>query len=53
MESIGANLSEMQRMPLLPVIAAAIVVLGLGQVAVLWPALRASAIPPALATRAA
>lgn len=44
---------EMQRMPLLPVIAAAIVVLGLGQVAVLWPALRAAAIPPALATRAA
>jgi len=44
---------EMQRMPLLPVIAAAIAVLGLGQAAVLWPALRASAIPPALATRAA
>jgi putative ABC transport system permease protein len=44
---------EMQRMPLLPVIAAAIAVLGLGQAAVLWPALRAASIPPALATRAA
>ncbi|OOG41347.1 FtsX-like permease family protein [Rhodanobacter sp. C05] len=44
---------EMQRMPLLPVMAAAIVVLGLGQAAVLWPALRASSIPPALATRSA
>jgi len=31
----------------------AIVVLVLGQVAVLWPALRAASIPPALATRAA
>jgi len=31
----------------------AIVVLLLGQVAVLWPALKAAAIPPALATRAA
>ncbi len=42
---------EMQRMPLLPVLAAAIAVLLLGQAAVLWPALRAAAIPPALATR--
>jgi len=31
----------------------AIVVLVLGQVAVLWPALKAASIPPALATRAA
>jgi putative ABC transport system permease protein len=31
----------------------AIVVLLLGQVAVLWPALKAASIPPALATRAA
>ena len=44
---------EMPRMPLLPAIVAAIAVLGLGQAAVLWPALRASSIPPALATRAA
>jgi putative ABC transport system permease protein len=44
---------EMQRMPLLAVIAAAFAVLGLGQAAVLWPALRASSVPPALATRAA
>jgi putative ABC transport system permease protein len=31
----------------------AIVVLLLGQAAVLWPALKAAAIPPALATRGA
>lgn len=42
---------EMQRMPLPPVIVAAAVVVGLGQLAVLWPALRAAAIPPALAAR--
>lgn len=44
---------EMARMPLLPVLAAALAVLALGQAAVLWPALRAAAIPPALATRSA
>jgi putative ABC transport system permease protein len=31
----------------------ALVVLLLGQLAVLWPALRAASIPPALATRSA
>ena len=40
-----------QRLPLLPVIAAALAVIVLGQAAVLWPALRASSIPPALAAR--
>lgn len=42
---------EMQRIPLLPVIVAAVAVVGLGQLAVLWPALRAAAVPPALAAR--
>ena len=42
---------EMSRIPVLPVIAAAVLIPALGQVAVLWPALRASLIPPALATR--
>jgi putative ABC transport system permease protein len=32
-------------------IAGAVIILLLGQFAVLWPALRAAAIPPALATR--
>lgn len=41
----------MLRLPLLPVIVAAVIVVALGQVAVLWPALRAAAIPPALAAR--
>jgi putative ABC transport system permease protein len=35
------------------VLAGAGLVLGLGQLAVLWPALRAASIPPALATRSA
>ncbi|HEX7369276.1 MAG TPA: FtsX-like permease family protein [Rhodanobacteraceae bacterium] len=42
---------ETHRIPLLLVISAAIAVLGLGQLAVLWPATRASSIPPALAAR--
>lgn len=42
---------EMQRIPLLPVIVAAVAVVGLGQLAVLWPALRAAAVPPAMAAR--
>jgi putative ABC transport system permease protein len=35
------------------VVLGALIVLGLGQAAVLWPALRAAAVPPALATRSA
>jgi len=42
---------EMQRMHLSYALAGALVVLLLGQLAVLWPALRAASIPPALATR--
>ncbi|MFA6232029.1 MAG: FtsX-like permease family protein [Rhodanobacter sp.] len=42
---------EMPRMPLSPVLVAALATLALGQAAVLWPALRAASIPPALATR--
>ena len=42
---------EMVRMDNSRVIAGAVVMLLLGQVAVLWPALRAASIPPALATR--
>lgn len=41
----------MLRLPLLPVIVAAVIVVALGQVAVVWPALRAAAIPPAMAAR--
>jgi putative ABC transport system permease protein len=44
---------EMQRLNLVYPLIGAIVVLLLGQAAVLWPALKAAAIPPALATRAA
>jgi putative ABC transport system permease protein len=56
--AIGLNIwmvskFEMLRMPVAVVIGGAAAVLGLGQIAVLWPALRASSIPPALATRAA
>lgn len=40
-----------QRLPLLPVVVAALVVVVLGQLAVLWPALRATSISPALAAR--
>jgi putative ABC transport system permease protein len=55
--AIAANLwlvghYEMQRMPLLPVGVAALVMLALGQVAVLWPALRAASVPPSVATKA-
>jgi putative ABC transport system permease protein len=42
---------EMQRMHALYAVVGALVVLLLGQLAVLWPALRAASIPPALATR--
>jgi putative ABC transport system permease protein len=42
---------EMQRMHSTYAFVGALVVLVLGQMAVLWPALRAASIPPALATR--
>ena len=42
---------EMVRMDNSRVIAGALIILVLGQFAVLWPALRAASIPPALATR--
>ena len=42
---------EMVRMDNSRAIAGAVIILLLGQFAVLWPALRAAAIPPALATR--
>jgi putative ABC transport system permease protein len=42
---------EMERLDVAYLIGGALVVLGLGQGAVLWPALRAAAIPPAMATR--
>lgn len=41
------------RLPLPYLIVGTIVVLVLGQIAVLWPALRASAVPPAIAARSA
>ena len=44
---------EMPRLPPGYVLIGAIVVLLLGQLAVLWPALKAASVPPALATRAA
>jgi putative ABC transport system permease protein len=44
---------EMERLHTGYVFIGAIVVLLLGQLAVLWPALKAASIPPALATRAA
>jgi putative ABC transport system permease protein len=44
---------EMQRMHSAYAFVGALVVLLLGQLAVLWPALRAASIPPALATRSA
>lgn len=54
--AIAANLwmvssFEMRRLDPLYAIVGALAVLGLGQLAVLWPALRAASIPPALATR--
>jgi len=44
---------EMERLHSIYAVAGAAVVLLLGQAAVLWPALRAASIPPALASRAA
>ena len=44
---------EMSRIGMLYVLVPALAVVLLGQFAVLWPALRAASIPPALATRAA
>jgi putative ABC transport system permease protein len=44
---------EMERLHGLYALVGAVVVLLLGQAAVLWPALRAASIPPALATRSA
>jgi putative ABC transport system permease protein len=54
--AIAANLwmvssLEMRRLDPVYAIVGALAVLGLGQLAVLWPALRAASIPPALATR--
>jgi putative ABC transport system permease protein len=56
--ALGLNLwmvtaFEMQRLNAGYAFVGAIVVLLLGQAAVLWPALKAASIPPALATRAA
>ncbi len=42
---------EMERLHSIYAFAGAVVVLLLGQAAVLWPAMRAASIPPALATR--
>jgi putative ABC transport system permease protein len=47
------NAFAMQRLQTSYTLIGAIVVLILGQAAVLWPALKAASIPPALATRAA
>jgi putative ABC transport system permease protein len=44
---------QMQRLNIGYALIGAVVVLLLGQASVLWPALRAASIPPALATRAA
>jgi putative ABC transport system permease protein len=44
---------SMERLHTSYALVGAIVVLVLGQAAVLWPALKAASIPPALATRAA
>jgi putative ABC transport system permease protein len=54
--AIAANLwmvssFEMQRLNPVYAFVGALAVLALGQLAVLWPALRAASIPPALATR--
>jgi putative ABC transport system permease protein len=45
------NSFEMARLPLDYTVVGAVIVLLLGQAAVLWPALRAASIPPAMATR--
>jgi len=47
------NSFEMARLHISYVLMGALVVLLLGQLAVLWPALRAASVPPALATRSA
>ena len=44
---------ELPRLPLLYLPAGAVVLWGLGQLSVLGPALRAAAVPPAVATRTA
>lgn len=54
--AVGLNLwlmqhYELHRMPLIWLPAGALVLLGLGQLAVLGPALRASKVPPVVATR--
>ncbi len=41
----------LSRLPVAYVLAGAVAVLALGQIAVLWPALRASTVPPAIAAR--
>jgi putative ABC transport system permease protein len=41
----------MERLPFAYLIVGTMVVLALGQIAVLWPALRAAAVPPAIAAR--
>jgi putative ABC transport system permease protein len=56
--ALGLNLwmvttFEMNRIGVVYVLSGAVAVVLLGQFAVLWPALRAASIPPALATRAA
>ena len=53
---LGANLWTVRsialtRLPPVYLIVGTVVVLTLGQVAVLWPALRAAAVPPAIAAR--
>jgi putative ABC transport system permease protein len=55
---LGANLwmvrsIALERLPPLYLIVGTIVVLSLGQIAVLWPALRATSVPPAIAARSA
>jgi putative ABC transport system permease protein len=44
---------QMQRLNIAYALVGAVVVMILGQASVLWPALKAASIPPALATRAA
>jgi len=44
---------EMQRLHTVYALVGAVVVILLGQLAVLWPAFKAASIPPALATKAA
>ena len=44
---------DLSRLPLGYLPAATMALLSLGQIAVLWPAQRAAAVPPAVATRSA